>query len=529
MNIYFGSVTGTAENVARETAKLAQSRGHKVAISELDDLSIDQLEELDDLVIVIATYGEGEMPFNAELFWDELNAEEPDLEGLTYAVLGLGDSAYEQFCQAGKDIDARLEELGAQRRLKRVDCDLNYEKAAQHWMEHAVPKSGGEPGMTEGEAISKTAEAEPEPWSRRKPFPATIKENRRLSGAGSTKQINHIVLDINGSGFEYEAGDSIAVIPRNDPDLVAAFLDRFDETADSRVEGYDETLGVLLESRFEITTPSERLLRAVASVIKDDALSQAVSGGHGAMEAFRWNMDILDVLNIDPRLKVPPDVLFGLLQPLQHRAYSIASTPVVSAGEVHLTVASVRWEYLEREHRGACSTMLTDRSAAGAQVSTFMVPNKRFRLPEDDAAPIIMIGPGTGVAPFIGFLDERQQKGAEGDAWLFFGDRQQSQDFIYEEKLKSFQDAGTLSRLDCAFSRDADQKVYVQDRLREAGAEVVQWLDRGAWLYICGDAKRMAPDVEATLREVVAEHGGCDAEKYVSNLRREGRYHKDVY
>lgn len=526
MHIYFGSVTGTAENVARDTALLAETRGHDVTISELDDLTMDDLQELDDLLVVIATYGEGEMPFNAELFWDELNAVEPDLDGLTYAVLGLGDSAYEQFCQAGKDIDARLEELGAQRRLNRIDCDLDYEKTAKSWMKHAVPGDGDEDDIEDDTAEDNA------PWSRANPFPATITENLRLSGPGSSKQINHIVLDLKDSGFEYQAGDSIAVIPHNDPDLVDAFLKRFDMTADATVEGFDETLGTLLETRFDITTPPNDFLRAVASVIEDAELKEAVAGDHAAIDAFKWDKDILDILNIDPRLVVPPDVLFSLLQPLKHRAYSIASSSVVHPDQVHLTVASVRWTYQQREHRGTCSTMLNDRSPTGTQARVFMVPNKRFRVPSDDNTPTIMIGPGTGIAPFIGFLDERKAKGAKGENWLFFGDREKEHDFIYEDQLTAFRNNGMLTRLDCAFSRDGSDKVYVQDRMREASEELFSWIEDGAFLYVCGDAKKMAPDVEAALCEIVMEHTGKsanDAEKYVSNLRREGRYHKDVY
>ena len=529
MNIYFGSVTGTAENLARETAKLAKSRGHKVAVSELDDLSMDKLESLDDLVVVIATYGEGEMPFNAEFFWDELNASEPDLGGLTYAVLGLGDTAYEQFCQAGKDIDARLEELGARRRLDRVDCDLDYETAARRWMEDAVPTLTAEANVV---VEPKPAEPEPEeeePWSRRNPFPATVLESYRLSGEQSTKLVNHLVLDIADSGFTYEPGDSIAIVPRNDPGLVAALIDRFDLTADSPVEGYDESLGTLLETRFEISTPCEKLLRAVASAIKDPELKQAVADGHKAMEAFRWNKDLLDILNIDERLVAPPEVVFSLLQPLQHRAFSIASSQIVNPDKVHLTVASVRWTYMDREHRGTCSTMLTDRVKPGAKLDTFMVPNKRFRLPEDGSTPVIMIGPGTGIAPFMGFIEAREASKATGVSWLFFGDRERSQDFIYEEKLVAYRESGTLTRLDCAFSRDQAEKVYVQDVLRQNGADVFAWLERGAWLYICGDAKRMAPDVEVALQEIFAENGQAKPENYLSELRRAGRYHKDVY
>ncbi|MEL7026828.1 MAG: flavodoxin domain-containing protein, partial [Pseudomonadota bacterium] len=277
MNILFGSVTGTAENLARDAAQKARDRGHTVNLSELDEVSMDDLAEMDDVLVVISTYGEGEMPFNAEMFWDELETDEPVLEGLTYGVLALGDTAYEMFCQAGKDIDARLEELGATRRIDRVDCDLNYERDAAAWIDRAIPTQDGAAPVPA--AATQTAEPEAKRWSRSNPFAAKVVDRRLLSGEGSTKEIHHIALSIEGSGIDYAAGDSIAVIPTNPPHLVDAFLERLGGTADEIVEGYDLPLGELLASKFEITTPPDLLLKGVASVIDDYEIHDAVIDG----------------------------------------------------------------------------------------------------------------------------------------------------------------------------------------------------------------------------------------------------------
>ncbi|MEO0484732.1 MAG: sulfite reductase flavoprotein subunit alpha [Pseudomonadota bacterium] len=528
MNILFGSVTGTAENVARTAAKLAKSRGHQVNICELDSVSMEELAEMDDVLVFVSTYGEGEMPFNAELFWDEIEAAPPVLKGVKFGVCALGDSAYEQFCQAGKDIDAMLAECGATRRIDRADCDLNYEATAEAWIDQAIPASGNAAVVDE---VEETAE-EVVAWSRANPYPARIVENRALTGEGSTKEVHHIVLSLGDSGLDYAAGDGIAVVPRNAQELVQQILRRLNRPWVSRVEGYDLPLGELLSSKFEILTPSKDLIEGVASVVQDDALAAAMAGGREAQEAFFWGKDVLDVLNIDPRLVVTADILLGLLKPLQHRTYSIASSPRVHAGEVHLTVAAVRWAGAKRRYNGVCSTYLIDEMEVGEEAAVFMIPNKRFRLPEDGAAPVIMVGPGTGIAPFIGFLQERQARGDDGLNWLITGDRQRATDHVYEAELTAFEVAGVLGRLDLAFSRDQAEKVYVQDLLRAAAADVWAQIEAGAHIYVCGDAKGMAPAVEEALIAIIAEHGGV-SERYAADrlaqMRRQGRYLKDVY
>ncbi|MEM1375283.1 MAG: sulfite reductase flavoprotein subunit alpha [Pseudomonadota bacterium] len=530
MNILFGSVTGTAENLARSAAKLARSRGHEVSITELDEVSMDDLSAMEDVLIVVSTYGEGEMPFNAEMFWDEIEAAPPVLSGLQYGVLALGDTAYEQFCQAGKDIDAMLEACGATRRVDRADCDLNYEATAQAWMEAAIPVARG---------VSATAaviieEDEQESWSRTNPFPAPLLENRLLSGAGSTKEMRHIVLSLEGSGLSYEAGDCVGLVPRNDPELVRQFLRRLNKTWVTRIAGYDQPLGELLTSRLEILTPSKALIDGVGAVVQDADLHAALQGSKEDYEAYFWGKDVLDILDIDPRLVVSAEILLPLLSPLQHRSYSIASAPARHGHALHLTVAAVRWAGA-RPYNGVCSTYLVDRLEDREEAGLFMIPNKRFRA-APAGVPMIMVGPGTGIAPYLGFLADREaaaaQEGPLGETWLFTGDRHRACDHCYEAELTDYETSGALTHLHLAFSRDQEDKVYVQDLIRQEGAALWQAIEAGAHIYVCGDAKRMAPDVEAAFIEVIARHGEM-SERYAADrlaqLRRQGRYAKDVY
>ncbi|MEM9437943.1 MAG: sulfite reductase flavoprotein subunit alpha [Pseudomonadota bacterium] len=527
MNILFGSVTGTAENVARSAAKVAKERGHSVHLSELDEVSMEELAEMEDVLIVVSTYGEGEMPFNAEMFWDEIEAAPPVLKGLQYGVLALGDTAYEQFCQAGKDIDAMLEQCGATRRVDRMDCDLNYEADAEAWIDRAIPIA------SEGSAVAVDAgpELEEKVWSRANPFPAKIIENRLLNGEGSSKEMRHIALSIEGSGLTYEAGDSLAIIPKNDPELVQKFLTRLGKAWPTRVAGYDLSLGDLLTSKLEILTPSKDLIEGVAAVVQDAELTEAMKSRE-AYEAYFWGKDVLDVLDIDPRLVVGAEILLPLLSPLQHRAYSIASSPKTHPNEIHLTVAAVRWQKGEKAYNGVCSTYLADRLEVGEEAGMFMVPNKRFRVPESGDTPMIMIGPGTGIAPFIAFLQEREATDARGETWLFTGDRNRACDHCYEAELDAFLASGALSHLELAFSRDQEEKLYVQHLIRAQAGALWQAIEAGAHIYVCGDAKFMAPDVEQALTDIIAEHGQMDA-RYAADrlaqLRRQGRYLKDVY
>lgn len=530
MDILFGTQTGNAEEVANEAAELAKSKGFAPRVAELDAVEMDQLAAMENLIVVISTYGEGEMPDNAELFWEALSATTaPRLENLSYGVLALGDTSYEHFCQAGKLIDTRLEQLGAKRLADRVDCDVDFEDAASAWLGTTIPDAG-----TAAPANDVSApKAEKSAYSRKAPYMATMVENRILSGPESAKEIRHMAFDLGESGLSYEAGDALGVMPVNDAHLVQALLDRLGLDLDASVAGQDAGLGALLTTGYEIRTPSRELIAEIEKRANHEELSHVL--GHGdkeALEAFLWGKDTLDLLNLNPDMQLSADDFVSLLKPLQHRAYSISSSPNAHPGQVHLTVAAVRWMYDHRAHGGVCSTFLSDQVSEGAQAGIFMSANKNFRVPTDNDVPMIMVGPGTGIAPFRAFLEERQARGAKGANWLFFGDQHRESDFIYQDEISAMSASGLLTRLDLAFSRDQAEKIYVQTRMRENAKDLYAMLEEGGHFYVCGDATRMAKDVDAALHDVIETQGGMTPEAavdYVNRLKRDKRYVRDVY
>ncbi len=532
LDILYGTQTGTSETIAEEAAEKARAKGFIPRLAEMDEVEMDQLAAMENLLVVVSTYGEGEMPDNAHMFWEALTASTaPRLENLNYGVLALGDTSYEHFCQAGKLVDTRLEQLGAKRMLDRVDCDLDYEDAAEAWLDQAIPDTGNAVVANDGDAAPSSTKKSG--WGRKNPFMSTMVENRVLSGAKSAKEIRHIAFNLGDSGMTYEAGDALGVMPLNAPDLVDKWLTRLGAVAATEAPGFDAPLGEVLTRRLEIMTPSRDLIRAIEPLVKDDELSHVVTNGDKeALDHYMWGKDALDLLNMNPDVTLDVGEVLGWLKPLQHRAYSISSSPKAHEGEVHLTVAAVRWMYDQRQHRGVCSTWMADHVPEGAQAGIFMSPNKSFRVPEDDAAPMIMVGPGTGLAPFRAFLEERRERGATGPNWLFFGDQHRATDFIYEDEIAGFSESGLLTRLDLAFSRDQAEKIYVQNRMVENGKELFSQLDAGGSFYVCGDATRMAKDVDAALHAIVAEHGGLSedaAVDYVNKMKLEKRYVRDVY
>ncbi|MFZ2529222.1 MAG: sulfite reductase subunit alpha [Rhodococcus sp. (in: high G+C Gram-positive bacteria)] len=538
LHVLYGSQTGNAESVAEDTAAAAaRSHGFAPTVCALDDIDVERFAALGRVLIVTSTYGEGEMPDNAELFWDALSAESaPRLENMDFAVLALGDTGYDGFCEAGKLIDMRLEQLGAQRIVARVDCDVDFEDVAAAWIAETLPLVAAVEGIHGGGAapapVPVPARTKSQ-WNRKNPFPATVTVNRLLSGGGSGKEIRHYEFDLAESGLEYEAGDALNVVPVNDSELVQHLLKvlRLDGTVVPA--GHERTLTDLLTHNYEITAPNIDLLEEVEKRTRNEELTYVLRHGDKAvLDDWLWGRDILDVLRLEPTPELSAEEFLSLLKPLQHRAYSISSSPNATEQSVHLTVAAVRYGTDGRERRGVCSTFLADRIGAHGTAGVFVTKNKAFRVPTDDTAPMIMVGPGTGIAPFRGFLQERRARGATGRNWLLFGDQRRACDFVYEEELAEFVDSGVLTRLDLAFSRDQAEKIYVQTRMKEHGAELFAWLEGGGHFYICGDASRMAKDVDRALHEIVAEHGGLSpdgAADYVTALKREKRYVRDVY
>ena len=486
-------------------AEGATAAGIAAEAVELNQVDVADLRDASHFVVVCSTFGEGEFPDNALLFWEALAAADaPRLEHLSFAVLALGDTSYELFCNAGKLIDERLEALGATRLVDRVDVDGFYDEPAAAFTGDVVKHLQA----VQTSPAPSAAVVEPETTARDRHLPvdARLAVNRLLNSPGSDKEVRHYEVDLAGLHIGYEAGDSLAVHATNDPALVDLLLTAMGAGPDDGVPGYDEPLGVLLAERLEIRTPS-RALQDVAGI-----------AAYGE-----------DVLDLVARAGLPADVVVEALRPLQFRDYSIASSPLVHPDHVHLTVATVRYAAGDRRHGGVASTFLAER---GETVRVHLRPNHHFRLPAADV-PIVMIGPGTGIAPFRAFLQERRATGASGRSWLFFGDRRRDTDFLYRPELEAFSADGTLTRMDLAFSRDGAQgepKTYVQHRMREHARELFSWLEDGAHVYVCGDEKRMAKDVDGTLRDIVARHTGPDAaHAYVNDLIKSHRYVRDVY
>jgi len=549
IDVLFGTQTGNAEFLADELVAGAKARGLGGRAAALDAVTPEQLAEMTHVLVVTSTYGEGEMPDNAGLFWDAIQATTvPRLEGLQYAVLGLGDTSYDEFCQAGKLLDTRFEQLGATRVHDRVDCDVDFEDAAALWSAAVLDRLAAEagatvaPGATTGSGAGDGATATGgagagrasrpgSQWSKRNPYPSRLVENRLLSSPRSAKEIRHYEFDLGDSGIEYAAGDALAVVPVNDEVFVAELLEQVGANGGESFDGRPIT--EVLRSDREIRTPSKDLIADLVQRAPASELAAVVShGDKHELDRWLWGRDVLDLLRDAGPAAPGLDELLPNLRPLQARQYSISSSPLAHPDRIHLTIASVRYGDPHRMYAGVASTFLADRVAPDGTVDVYLQPNASFGVPADESAPMIMIGPGTGIAPFRGFLHERAAAGATGRNWLFFGDQHRDTDFVYQDELTELQEQGVLNRLDLAFSRDQAEKVYVQTRMREQSAELFAWLEDGGHVYVCGDASRMAKDVEAALLDVIRTGRGRDEDdalSYLADLRRTKRYVRDVY
>jgi sulfite reductase (NADPH) flavoprotein alpha-component len=532
--VAFGTDMGNSEDAAMTFAEGAAAVGIESEAIELNQVELAQLQKATHFVVVCSTFGEGEFPDNALLFWEALSADDAErLEHLSFAVLALGDTSYELFCNAGKLLDERLEALGATRLTDRVDVDGFYEQPAAAWTTDVVKLLAADLAgdSTFGEtsaAAPPTERGEQQSRERHHQFDARIVVNQLLTAADSDREVRHYEVDFTGSGSSYQTGDSIAVHATNDPILVATLLAKLGVGPDYEVGGHDAPLGVLLNEQLEIRTPSRALQALVANRTNDPEAAAALSGNATiGPDSWQYGKDVLDLISL---AELSVDEVVDTLRPLQFRDYSIASSPAKHPDRVHLTVATVRYTAGQRVHGGVASTFLAER---GETVRVHLRPNNSFRLPASHV-PIVMIGPGTGIAPFRGFLQERETTGASGPNWLFFGARRRSTDFLYGDELTSFVESGTLTRLDLAFSRDGVDvaKTYVQHRMWEQADELFGWLQHGAHVYVCGDEKRMAKDVDKTLHDVIATAGGMDsaaAHAYVNGLVKSHRYVRDVY
>jgi sulfite reductase (NADPH) flavoprotein alpha-component len=538
LTILYGSQTGNGKAVAEALAEQAGAKGFAAKLVSLADYKSSSLKREALVSLVISTHGEGDPPDDAELFHEFLmSGKAPKLPGLRYSVFALGDSSYINFCETGRELDTRLAELGAQRLDTIVECDLDYEGGAALWVDSVIEKlpelltaGSGTPRL---HAVKTTAK-----YDKHHPFAAEVLVNQKITGVGSTKDVRHIELSIEGSGLTYEPGDSLAVVTDNPPQLVEQFLEELGLTADEPVIVFDEntTVGEALGSKLEITVPSLGFLRTWATVANTDELNGLLDADHhDELSDLIDTHQIIDIVRKYPA-SVTADLTANLfvsaLRKLSPRSYSIASSQSANPDEVHLTVAAVRYSAFGSEHWGSASTLLADRLECGNTVSVFVEPNTRFRLPANPDTPVLMIGPGTGVAPFRAFVEERIEQSATGKNWLIFGDRHFSSDFLYQLEWQRYLKQGHLQQLDVAFSRDQQDKIYVQDRIASNAAQVYEWIKNGAVIYVCGDAKRMAGDVDNALLDVLVSQSGCSrdaANVQLKEMRRSGKYQRDVY
>ena len=534
LHILYGSQTGNSESLSHDVANSAKSHGLLPVVKSMDEVDVAQLAKMDYLLIITSTYGEGAMPDNAEMLWEAANSDTaPRMENVNYSVLALGDTSYDLFCQAGIDWDKRLEALGAKRIFDRVDCDVDFEAAAEEWISEVVPLMAD--GASTVAVVDTAPQASKSAYNRKNPFPAKMRVNRIVTSLDSSKETRHYEISIAGSDLSYEAGDALCVIPNNCPELVANIIKALGCTGSEQEPVASELMSLsdALQSHFEIKLPSKELVEEIAKRSGDQELNNILSSGDkDQLSNYLWGRDTLDLLLQFPNAEFSAAEFIALLKPLQHRAYSISSSGKAHPDTVHLTVASVRYDAHGRDHKGVCSTYLADLVGEETDVRVFFTPNNNFRVPNDNSLPMIMVGPGTGIAPFRAFLQEREFRKANGKNWLLFGDRNASTDFIYREEIEAMQSSGLLTRLDLAFSRDQEEKIYVQDRMKQSGAELWAWLEQGGYFFVCGDAYRMAKDVDKALHEVIQQHGNktlLEAVDYVNQLKKDKRYVRDVY
>ncbi|CAH0346038.1 assimilatory sulfite reductase (NADPH) flavoprotein subunit [Bacillus sp. CECT 9360] len=537
VTILFGSQTGNAQGLAKNAGKMLEGRGFQVTVSSMSDFKPNNLKKVQNILIIVSTHGEGDPPDTALSFHEFLHGRRaPKLEDLRFSVLSLGDSSYEFFCQTGKEFDEKLEELGGTRLYPRVDCDLDYDEPAAEWLEGVLGGLGEAQGGNAPAPVSATQAGE-SVYSRTNPFKAEVLENLDLNGRGSNKETRHLELSLEGSGLTFEPGDSLGIYPENDPALVGMLLEEMkwdpEEIVTVNKQGDVRPLKEALTFHFEITVLTKPLLEQAVQLSANEDLRELLSPDNKEkLKAYLEGRDILDLLRDFGPWGVSAQEFISILRKMPARLYSIASSLSANPDEVHLTIGSVRYNTHGRDRSGVCSILCAERLQPGDTLPVYIQSNQNFKLPQNPDTPVIMVGPGTGIAPFRSFMQEREETGAEGKSWLFFGDQHFVTDFLYQTEWQKWIKDGALTKMDVAFSRDTDEKVYVQHRMLEHSKELFEWLQEGAALYICGDEKNMAHDVHNTLLEIIAKEGGLSrekAEEYIGEMQQQKRYQRDVY
>ncbi|MFC5558257.1 assimilatory sulfite reductase (NADPH) flavoprotein subunit [Ureibacillus thermophilus] len=534
VTILYASQTGNAQKLAEQFGNQLQQSGLNVSVSSMSDYKTNALKKAQYLLIVASTHGEGEPPDNAIAFHSFLHGKRaPKLDHVKFAVLALGDSSYEFFCQTGKEFDLQLEKLGAERLVERVDCDLDYQEPAEKWFaavkEKLLEETLTTPASNQEAAVSKAQEGKE--YSRKNPFHAEIIEKINLNATGSNKETIHLELSLEDSGIIFEPGDCLAIIPVNNQNLVDSLISALgfepNETVD--VDGATLSLKEALLNTLEITLLTKPLMKKLAEFTNNEKF-HALMVDSEALKQYIEGRDLLDVVEQFGPFQWDAQAFVNCLRKIPARLYSISSSQLAYPDEAHVTIGVVRYEVDGRERLGVCSTYIADQLEVGDCVQVYVQKNPNFKLP-DDETPIIMIGPGTGVAPFRAFIQEREERGASGENWLFFGEQHFMTDFLYQKEWLNWLKNGVLTKLDVAFSRDQEEKVYVQHKMLKKAKEFYEWLEKGAAVYICGD-KGMAKDVQETIIQIIQEQGNKsreEAEAYLEELRKQKRYQRDVY
>ena len=538
ITLLYGSETGNAQGLAEIFEERLSNIGHNVTLKAMDEFKPKNLKNVEDLFIITSTQGEGDPPDNAAELHEFIHGRKaPKLEGVRFSVLALGDQTYEFFCQTGRDFDKKLEELGAERLYERVDCDVDYEEDAEKWMANVINTIDSAPEGTQSEQVVSESikSAKEKKYSKANPYQAEVLENINLNGRGSNKETRHIEFLLDNFGEEYEVGDCLVVLPQNDPALVELLMSTLGWDPGDQIQisenGDTISLEEALTSYFEITKLTKPLLQNAAAYFDNEALEDKVQDSEW-IQNYIEGRDFIDLLNDFPPEELEPEDLYQILRKLPPREYSISSSYQSLPDEVHITVGAVRYNTHGRDRSGVCSVQFAERIQPGDTVPIYLKRNPNFKFPKDGDTPVIMIGPGTGIAPFRAHMQEREEYGYKGNTWLFFGDQHFTTDFLYQTEWQEWLKDGVLEKMNVAFSRDTDQKVYVQHRIAEHSKEFNEWLEKGASIYICGDEKNMAKDVHQAIRNVLVKEQNLteeDAESYLKQMKKDKRYQRDVY